>query len=506
MPIASHHGDQLIIITGTPCSGKTFRAQQILQDFQSRIEPSSPRSVVYLPSHHASLDPSSQDDQQYTPPDQVRNPRDVIYDSARLEKTARAEEFSAIKRAISKNTVVIADAPNYIKGFRYQLFCEAKAAGTRSVVVHTAAREDECVDWNNARLQAWGRPILNDEHTDCSALASGPKIGRDVLGNLEPESHTAIYGDKVLDESAGGRSRSSSVGGVISDEDQEERLKQKCRRDETMTLKSLYISDKPDDISTREATPLTDLQEQQPTQDSTSRRTLPPSTPPTPKSSLPYSSSSLRSLFMRYEPPSPFTRWDTPLFTIPSTDSHPPYDQIWEALFPAPAKNASKKALMRERHEQERIQKEQAVEAQIPPQQDGTNERNKKVVEAVRQNAATVLPAASAPDALQTLESTTGEITKLVLAVARDAGVADTGEYATLQTSLLVDGAQLMLEIEKPEGVTLSQPKLQRLRRKYTQIQRGGIAHGKGFTAGRKDVAVGFAKFLEDEWVGEVGE
>ena len=43
--------------------------------------------------------------------------------------------MSAIQRAIGKNKIVIVDSMNYIKGFRYQLYCEAKALQTPSCVV-----------------------------------------------------------------------------------------------------------------------------------------------------------------------------------------------------------------------------------------------------------------------------------------------------------------------------------------------------------------------------------
>jgi hypothetical protein len=49
----------------------------------------------------------------------------------------------------------------------------------------------------------------------------------------------------------------------------------------------------------------------------------------------------------------------------------------------------------------------------------------------------------------------------------------------------------------------LSQPMLQRLRRKYTQIQRGAIAHGQGYVQGRRAVVEGFADFLDNEFNSE---
>jgi len=54
---------------------------------------------------------------------------------AKSEKGARGTFFSAVQRLLSKNDIVIADGMNYIKGFRYQLFCEAKAQSTPHCVV-----------------------------------------------------------------------------------------------------------------------------------------------------------------------------------------------------------------------------------------------------------------------------------------------------------------------------------------------------------------------------------
>lgn len=482
--------EQLIIVTGTPCSGKTFRAQQILQEFEGRIAESTvdlKRSVIHLTSQHATLDPSLRNGESFQPPNQNTNPRDIIYNSAREEKNARAEEFSAIKRALSKNVVVIADAPNYIKGFRYQLFCEAKAAGTRSVVLHTAAREDESVAWNKTRLDAWNWPVEADQdliqHVNVTQPV-GPKIGSNVLGELDPESHTAIYGDKIVNEDT--RSQSSSTGAAVSDDEGNESLTRRRKADDTMTLKSLYITDKPDKLSTIPSEPLQNIQEHP---QSTQTYPLPSSDPPTPQSSIPYSPSTLRSLHMRYEPPSPFTRWDTPLFTIPSTDPHPPYDQIWSALFPTSTQSTSKKALAKQ--QQQQLADQKTSQEQPTP-------------EPVRQNAATILPQSTPQNALQTLETTTNDLTKLLLSAARSNALSN-GEGGTLILSFPVPDSnppEIELTIELPEGLVLSQPVLQRLRRKFTQIQRGGIAHGQGYRLGRRGVAEGFVRFLEAEWEG----
>lgn len=43
--------------------------------------------------------------------------------------------LSAVERVLSKDDIVIADGLNYIKGFRYQLYCIARAIGTPHCVV-----------------------------------------------------------------------------------------------------------------------------------------------------------------------------------------------------------------------------------------------------------------------------------------------------------------------------------------------------------------------------------
>ena len=45
-----------------------------------------------------------------------------------------------MKRALGKECIVLCDGMNYIKGFRYQLYCEAKAVQTGSCVVCAATR------------------------------------------------------------------------------------------------------------------------------------------------------------------------------------------------------------------------------------------------------------------------------------------------------------------------------------------------------------------------------
>jgi protein KTI12 len=71
------------------------------------------------------------------------------------EKDARAKVYAEVKRVLSQGDIVVCDAAggNYIKGWRYQLYCEAKAVRTPSCVVHVATAVDRARDINEARLR-----------------------------------------------------------------------------------------------------------------------------------------------------------------------------------------------------------------------------------------------------------------------------------------------------------------------------------------------------------------
>ena len=114
---------QLILISGYPASGKTYRSNQLVEFFTSKINASSDAQI-------SRLTVCSINDQS------LGLNRDV-YREARTEKDARATQYSAVKRSLGRDTIVIADGLNYIKGFRYQLYCEAKAVQTPSCVVRT---------------------------------------------------------------------------------------------------------------------------------------------------------------------------------------------------------------------------------------------------------------------------------------------------------------------------------------------------------------------------------
>ncbi|KAF2005550.1 chromatin associated protein KTI12 [Amniculicola lignicola CBS 123094] len=130
----------LVLISGYPSAGKTTRALQLKGLFESKIASSTDARVSRLKVHLIN--------------DQTLGVSRHVYHTARAEKDARAEEYSAVKRVLSQDDIVIADGLNYIKGFRYQLYCEAKAVQTPSCVVkvHIGTPIEKCREINKTLL------------------------------------------------------------------------------------------------------------------------------------------------------------------------------------------------------------------------------------------------------------------------------------------------------------------------------------------------------------------
>ncbi|KAL8905909.1 MAG: hypothetical protein Q9207_002346 [Kuettlingeria erythrocarpa] len=124
----------LIIISGYPSSGKTYRSNQLVDFFTSKVKTATDPRINRL-----SVVPIN---------DQTLGLSRDVYREARSEKDARAAEYSAVKRALGRDTIVVADGLNYIKGFRYQLYCEAKAVQTPSCVVHVGTPPNKCKEIN----------------------------------------------------------------------------------------------------------------------------------------------------------------------------------------------------------------------------------------------------------------------------------------------------------------------------------------------------------------------
>lgn len=120
----------LVTFCGTPLSGKSNRAQQ-LYDYCRQYHPAC--NVVLVSDEDKIVEFGG---------------RDVVYSNANVEKRLRGWLKSEVGRHLaSKETIVILDAANYIKGYRYELNCLVKESATTQAVVECEA--PETVDEDN---------------------------------------------------------------------------------------------------------------------------------------------------------------------------------------------------------------------------------------------------------------------------------------------------------------------------------------------------------------------
>ncbi|KAG9289202.1 hypothetical protein G9A89_022511 [Geosiphon pyriformis] len=127
----------LITMCGIPASGKTRRTKEIEKYFQDRYlaEGRTLRQIHLINDITLGFSKNS-------------------YKDTRIEeKNSRGNLLSSVERLLSKNDLVIVDGMNYIKGFRYQLYCVARAVGTPHCVVYCGTPVEIAKIWNSNRAQ-----------------------------------------------------------------------------------------------------------------------------------------------------------------------------------------------------------------------------------------------------------------------------------------------------------------------------------------------------------------
>jgi len=118
----------LVVMVGHPSSGKTTRAQQLQQHFTKLGH-----EVTVI--NHESL----------------ALPRAASYASNESEKKLRATFKSTVERFLNAKRIVIFDYLNYIKGFRYEMWCRAREAQTQHCTVFCDTPLETCKEWNSKR-------------------------------------------------------------------------------------------------------------------------------------------------------------------------------------------------------------------------------------------------------------------------------------------------------------------------------------------------------------------
>ncbi|KAJ9597984.1 hypothetical protein L9F63_026911 [Diploptera punctata] len=154
----------LILMTGLPSSGKSTRMLQLKEIFEHIHE----KQVCVVSEHKVMIESG--------------NEKNALFSDAAKEKMIRGLIKSEAQRLINREDIVIIDAGNYIKGYRYELYCMSKASKTTQCTVHCEVSPETAWEWNKTfdaltmRYEApdsrnrWDSPlftVLQDDEVPC---------------------------------------------------------------------------------------------------------------------------------------------------------------------------------------------------------------------------------------------------------------------------------------------------------------------------------------------------
>ncbi|KAM4618464.1 protein KTI12 homolog [Polymixia lowei] len=119
----------LVLMCGYPCSGKTRRAEELKNYFEQNTE----RKV------HVVGDGT------------MRIEKNTVYADSQSEKNVRGALRAEVERKVTKDDIVILDSLNYIKGYRYELYCIIKHTQTPHCLVYCLTSAEVSSTWNTNR-------------------------------------------------------------------------------------------------------------------------------------------------------------------------------------------------------------------------------------------------------------------------------------------------------------------------------------------------------------------
>lgn len=114
-----------MVVCGLPCSGKT-RATRLLAEHLTAQD----KTVMCVSDDDFNID------------------RNNVYADSKHEKELRSNLKFEVQKNLTTNNVVILDSLNYIKGYRYELFCLAKGARTTYCVVYANTDAIQAAEYN----------------------------------------------------------------------------------------------------------------------------------------------------------------------------------------------------------------------------------------------------------------------------------------------------------------------------------------------------------------------
>lgn len=127
----------LIVITGNPCSGKTSRSLELKEYFEKRLRNGQNVEIV---SETDAIIKAGYD-------------KNVFYADSKKEKAIRSAMKSDIQRRLNTHDLLIFDGSNYIKGYRYEIYCMTKLYKTPQCTVYCDMPIEHAWMLNNKRTE-----------------------------------------------------------------------------------------------------------------------------------------------------------------------------------------------------------------------------------------------------------------------------------------------------------------------------------------------------------------
>ncbi|XP_036112311.1 protein KTI12 homolog [Molossus molossus] len=247
----------LVVFCGLPYCGKSRRAEELRRALAAEGR------AVYVVDDAAVLGAEDA----------------TVYGDSTREKALRGALRASVERRLSRHDVVILDSLNYIKGFRYELYCLARAARTPLCLIY-------CVRPGSLS----GGPRVADAEENRSQNVSVTWRPRTLEGGRPLVAGTCVLREpQALDSVVNGRTQAHVP----------EELK-------------------PEEARAPDLSPLVIPELEKPAKH---------------VSGVFYPPELLESLIQRFEAPDSRNRWDRPLFTLVSLEEPLPLTEIRAALF-----------------------------------------------------------------------------------------------------------------------------------------------------------------------------
>lgn len=150
----------LIILSGYPSSGKSRRAGQLKEFFEK-----AKKKSVHIVTENVGIPKAGFRKNEY-------------FADSQKEKIVRSDLKSDVLRTLNKDDVSILDAGNYIKGYRYEIYCASKSARVSQCTIYCAVSKDQMKEFNDIR-------VVEDSDADLSLNDnSSIRYTEETLDNL----------------------------------------------------------------------------------------------------------------------------------------------------------------------------------------------------------------------------------------------------------------------------------------------------------------------------------